>query len=283
MRITPDRQLGEFGEQEVRSRLERALLGASVRFSGFADEGIDLVLQFVSPAPDKQPIHFGVQVKTGNSFAESVGSHWKIKNVEGERFKQWTKSKLPILFVWVQPANPAQCYRAVIRKNTSKNHFLISKKANITPSIRFDLALEYGLSKPEPNAERFHLLRPPLSSGIRPFAKDFYRRELMSTQPVHPLIGTVKFSWRGWRHLTKQGRPLNYIHRSLQLLSLAPWAIENPDELIGMRRLSTDIRGAWTTEVRLIVFRCNGVEILSRPPQILFSFSVSLLHTRIIG
>jgi len=120
--ISPDQQMGEFGEQEVRARLERALSGNGVQFSGVADKGIDLILQFLSPAPDNQPLHFGVQVKTGDSYEESKKTHWRIKNLSELRFTHWTRSKLPIVFVWVRPYKPAECYWAVIRANTSRSH-----------------------------------------------------------------------------------------------------------------------------------------------------------------
>src|SRR5262245_16153920 len=137
-----DRQLGEHGEQEARARLERALLGTGVRFSGFSDLGIDLLLQFGAPRPDGQPMHFGVQVKAGDSYAVSDGGRWRIKNLAEDRFRQWCKSKLPVLFVWVRPQVPAECYWALIKKETSFERFSISKRATITPSLRYDLTLD---------------------------------------------------------------------------------------------------------------------------------------------
>ena len=47
-RKPPDHQLGEFGEQEVRARLERAICGHGFQFQGFADKGLDLLMQFAA-------------------------------------------------------------------------------------------------------------------------------------------------------------------------------------------------------------------------------------------
>jgi hypothetical protein len=101
-----DRQLGEFGEQEVRSRLERALLGSAARFSGFSDKGLDLIVQFNSPAPNSPPLHFAVQVKTGESFAVLRDSRWQIQKLDDLEFRRWTHSQIPVLFVWVRPTVP---------------------------------------------------------------------------------------------------------------------------------------------------------------------------------
>src|SRR6266852_1286313 len=103
-----DQQMGEFGEQEARARLERALIGAGVRFSGASDKGIDLLMQFEAPAPEPQPVHVAVQVKTGDSFAAMHRARWHVRNLDPDRFRQWTRSKVPVLFVWVRPTTPAE-------------------------------------------------------------------------------------------------------------------------------------------------------------------------------
>lgn len=261
----PDAQLGELGEQEARGRLERALLGCGLRFSGFADKGIDLIMQFESPAPDGQPLHFGVQVKTGTSFASGSGAKWLVKNISESRFRQWTKSKLPVIFVWVRPTQPAECYWTIIRRTTSRSHFSIPKRSVINPGMRFQLALEVSVDPGEAVASGpIKLLRPPLGIGLRPFARKFYKTHLMPSRPVHPILGPISFSWRGWRHLTRQGRRQDFIHQSLQLLPATIQAIQSPSELVGLRHLKTLQRGHWTTELRLVVFRSRSVKVLGR-------------------
>lgn len=260
----PDGQLGESGEQEVRSRLERALGGTGMQLSGFADKGIDLILQFTSPAPNKQPLHFGVQVKTGNSFAVDITNRWRIRNLDEIRFQQWKLSKLPIMFIWVRPTNPAECYWRFISRTTDKKHFDISKRSVITPSIRFDCLLAYFFNFTCEQKDEIRLLRPPLATGMRPFAKDYYRELIASSNLTHPFLGKIDFTWKGWKHLTAKKRPLPFIHQSMQLLSTVPWVVQNPNEFIGMRRLRCVTRGAWTIDVRLLIFKTNNVKIVSR-------------------
>ena len=261
--MTVNAQLGEFGEQEARNRLERSLMAAGARFQGFSDKGLDLVLQFEAPV-DRQPLHFGVQVKAGNSYAQSRGSRWLIKNIPADRFRQWTRSKLPVLFIWVRPTTPAECYCILITRDSSLEHFSISKGALITPSLRYDLTL--GMSREQSNATlRGQLLIPPLGSGLRPFAKDRYRALLRLGRPlVNPVLGDVVPSWRGWRHMTRQGRPKRYISQSLQLMPNIADIVSTATQFLGLRRLGRIPRGEWVTEVRLLAFRGPTISFGSR-------------------
>lgn len=261
-----DRLLGEHGEQEARTRLERALLGTGVRFSGFSDVGIDVVLQFVAARPDRQPLYFGVQVKAGDSYATSDGSRWRIKNVAEERLRQWRRSKLPVLFVWVRPQVPAECYWTLIKKDTALERFSISKLATIAPSLRYDLTLESARDESARDEVPAETLRPPLGLGLRPFAKEYYRTVLRASQLVHPVLGPVSFTGHGWRHLTKPGRSQRYIYHSLQLLACLPVVVPCAGVFVGLRRLATIRRGAATTEVRLLVFRGPVAHFRTRPP-----------------
>jgi uncharacterized protein DUF4365 len=200
-----DRQMGEFGEQEARSRLERALIGAGVRFSGASDKGLDLLMQFEAPAPEPQPVHVAVQVKTGDSFAAMHRSRWRIQGLDEARFRQWTRSKVPVLFLWVRPTTPAECYWALIKRDSSREHFSIAKRAFVTPVLRYDLWLEFA-REGDPALVSGELLRPPLSVALRTHAKDYYAQHLIGETVVNPILGSVSFTWNGWRHMTRRGR-----------------------------------------------------------------------------
>lgn len=261
----PDRQFGEFGEQEVAHRLTRALLGDAKQYAGFADKGLDLLVQFPSTAPSAQPLHFGVQVKTGDSFVVEEEGAWRVRGVDERRFREWQRGTLPVLFVWVRP-DPCECYWAVVRKGTSFKHFKISKHALVTPAMRFDLSLEQPLEPPVVSDQAFRPLRPRLSEGLRPFAKRHYRDGLMSWQPDHPVLGKVRFSWRGWRHLTRKGRSQDEIYHSLQLLDSASWLTGNPQTYAGIRRLGVAERGGIVTDTRLVIYDTDNVPFERRPP-----------------
>lgn len=259
-------QLGDTGEQEAQARLQRALQGHGAKLSGFADKGLDLLFQFESPRPDKQPLHFGVQVKTGNSFASLEKGRWHIKNLPAARFHQWTRSKLPVLFVWIRPTEPiAECYWGLIRRDTQRESFSISARASISPVLRYDLTLESARTDEQGKDVRGNLLVPPLNTPLRIYAKTFYKQELMSRQLQNPVVGQVAFTWRGWRHITGQRRPPRYIYQSLQFLSIAADCVSEASRFLGIRRMLQKTRGAWTTEVRLLIFEGPEVHFKIRP------------------
>lgn len=260
-----DQQLGEFGEQEARARLERALVGAGVRFSGASDKGLDLIMQFEAPAPEPQPIYVAVQVKTGDSFANLHRARWHVKNIDPERFRQWTRSKVPVLFVWVRPTNPAECYWALVKRDSSREHFTIARRSVVTPPLRFDLWLELTRDG-EATKLPAELLRPPLSTALRPHAKEYYRRHLLGTEVSNPVLGAVQFTWNGWRHLTRRGRKCADIHQSLLLLPAASEAVSRASRFVGLRRLSHVVRGQWTVDTRLIALRGPVLYLKNRAP-----------------
>jgi hypothetical protein len=264
--MSVDRQLGDSGEKEAKFHLERALLGTAAQFSGFSDQGVDLLVQFPSPSPTSDPLYFGVQVKTGDSFAVQLKGRWKIQNLHADRFSQWQRSPVPMLFVWVRPTTPTECYYGFIRPQTARLQFTLSKRAIISPTLRYDIALEMFASQKANESKPCSLLRPPLTSGIRPHAKDFYRTLMKSESPVHPLLGPVRFTWRGWKHLTAGSRPTSHIHQSLQLLPSVFHATQHVTRFCGMRRLGTTVRGQWITETRLLVFHSDCVAIRTRVP-----------------
>lgn len=261
-----DRQLGDLGEKEVKFRIERALQGTAAQFSGFADQGIDLLIQFPSPAPTADPLYFGVQVKTGDSFAVPQKGRWKMQNIGADRFHQWQRSPVRIMLVWVRPTSPCECFYGFVRPQSARLQFSLSRRATITPSLRYDLGLELFAQQPTQQARPARLLRPPLTTGLRPHAKGFYRELMKGTPQVHPLLGPIGFTWRGWRHLTSKSRRPSHIHQSLQLLPAAHDAIPLATSFQGMRRLNATTRGAWVTETRLLVFHANRIAINTRVP-----------------
>lgn len=260
-----DIQLGEFGEQEARSRLERALLAAGVRFSGASDKGLDLIVQFESTAPDRQPIHFAVQVKTGDSFASLRRGRWHIKNLDPTRFRQWTRSRVPVLFIWVRPSVPAECYWALVKRDSTVEHFTIARRALITPTIRFDLSIESARDGARVRLDA-ELLRPPLSGALRPYAKAYYRSHMLGHTIINPVVGEVMFTWSAWRHMTRYGRKASHIHQSLQLLPNALSAIGQVEHFRALRRLSHVVRGKWAVDTRLLAFRGLDLRFAGRAP-----------------
>ena len=202
-------QIGDSGEKVVRSQLERAIFATGHQLSGHDDKGVDLVLQFPSPSPLGEPLFFGVQVKTGDSFVTSKKGRWRVKpaKLDATRFSQWQRSTFPVLFVWVRPTNPVTCYWRVVRRNSDPKNFTISKSAVISPVTRFDLALERFHQPQTAFVDRQQVLRLPLSKPLRPHAKTYYREIKSKPHASHQLLGETRLTWNAWRHLTSNKRP----------------------------------------------------------------------------
>jgi len=246
-----------------------ALQGATSPFSGFDDKGVDLVVQFQPQIPNPAPMYFGVQVKTGASFGEPDGAHWRLKNVSSSDLNKWSRSNVPIMRVWVRPSSPDEYLWTLITKETNLSEIRFGRKATISPSIRYDLSYQCS-SLPQPKVldNPVELCRPPLGSGLRQYAKEYYRSNLLvGPRPLNPILGPVSFSWAGWQHLTARTRKLAFIQNSLQMLSAARWVVENPSRLVGVRCLPTTVRGDWVSEPRLLAFECSDIPIRYRAPS----------------
>jgi hypothetical protein len=261
-------ELGESGEKEVHALFEKVLFGHAHRYMGRADLGRDLSIQFCSTSPARTPIDLLIQVKAGSSYVEDCGRNWRILNIDERRFSEWRRSRTPVVLVWVDTDfnNRGVAYWKLINRNTSRQYLYISKYARICPVTRFDLPLKIEeFTKLSDALPQYRLLPVGLSAAIRPIAKQYYRNVLMRESPINPLLGPVKFTWKGWRHITNQRRNPKSIFTSLQLLPVALHLIKYPGKLFGFRRLCTAQRGKVVSESRLIAFDYPDVALSYRP------------------
>src|SRR6185369_4336289 len=136
----PNGQLGSSGEKLARTRLEMALQGAAVPFAGFDDKGIDIVVQFQPSTPNPAPMYFGVQVKTGTSFGEADGTHWRLKNIESFDLDKWSRSNVPVILLWIRPGASDEYLWILITKDINVKELRIARAATIVFSIRYDLS-----------------------------------------------------------------------------------------------------------------------------------------------
>lgn len=274
-------ELGEVGEKEVRALFEKALFGHSHRLMGRADLGRDLYLQFSSTSPSRMPLDFLVQVKTGSSHVEDCGGHWRIRSIDERRFNEWRKSATPVVLVWLNTDldEDKTAYWKLINRNTSREHLYVSKHSHVCPITRFELALRLEqLLEPAEIRHRYRLLPVGLNVGVRPRAKSFYKDVLMKCSPVNPRLGPIRFTWRGWRHITNQKRDPRSIFTSLQLLPIITQLIERPGQLFGLRRLGSQRRGKFISDRKLIALEYPGVPLMHRTPARI----VMVLRERII-
>jgi hypothetical protein len=243
---------GKRGERIARHLLQQALDSNVPPVT--PDRGLDALIEFPSPGPGKRRLHLGVQIKTGFSFVEEQEKQWRIK-IERRELARWKASVIPVMFVWVHPDLENAAYWHLITNQTCRDHFFISKRRRITPSTRYDLAMKLEKWEEPEEKQPCELLMPPLRSGVRPVAKELYRHLLRQLPPVNPLLGPVRISWHGWRHISGQGRPARSVVQSLQLLPALQTCLENPLPGPLLRRVSCRRVGTWIFDTRLIIFR----------------------------
>lgn len=260
MSITNNENVGQSGERIARHLLQQAL-GSNVP-AVHPDRGLDSLLEFISPAPGRNRLYVGVQIKTGFSFVEERDHQWKIK-IKRQKFERWKRAGVPVLFVWVHPTLVNSAYWHLVTRDTSRDYFFISKRRLVTPTTRYDLAMKLEEWEVPAQSQPAELLIPPLSSGLRPVAKLLYRDFQNQPPPTNPLLGPVRFSWHGWRHMTSQRRPGRDIFHSLQLLPVLRTALEAPLPHPVLRRIDCPTVGAWVFDTRLVTFRLH-LEIKNR-------------------
>lgn len=262
MTVRDGEKLGSKGENIACFLLEQALDCCVIPWK--PDKGLDAPVQFVSTAPGNALLHFNVQIKTGSSFIEDCGHQWRVKRLDRRYVEQWRHAQTPVVFIWVHPRDENCAYWHLVTQETSPKHFFISKARRISPATRFELTMKLVKWEREERREPFGLLIPPLCAGIRDIAKQQYRRLMSEPQPVNPLLGPVRISWHGWRHMTSQNHRTGDIFRRLQLLPILRWAIENPAIRTGFRRVRTARLGRWVFETRIIPFRVSA-RVYGRP------------------
>lgn len=255
--------LGDFGETEVRNQLERATSGTANRLQGSSDKGLDLILQIPPWTKDGAVAHVPIQVKTGASYAEEKKRRWRVKGIDPVRFKQWTKSQPPVLFVWVRPTNPPETYWGLVTHRSELGRFSLSSRARISPAIRFELLVRVSAQAEQVGTSGWPL-PSPIHVPLRVYGKNFYKSTLFGRTLLHPAIGEVTFTQHAWRHITSQSRRQGAIRRSIELLPFVASAVAAGGRLLGIRRVNVRRRGTWTTETRKLIYDLTPVEVKHR-------------------
>lgn len=253
--ISRNQRLGASGERLARFLIEQSLDAAISPIS--PDRGFDGLIEFVSPSPRSSLLHLALQVKTGNSFARDIGRNWQV-TVERGRLQQWKESQTPVLLVWVSPERTNEALWQVVDRESSKRAVFIPKGRVITPATKYDLTLHLEGWSSDEQSRMCHPLWPPLKRPLREEARIVYRRLMREPHPVSPLLGPVRISGFGWRHITSQGRLQRQVSQSLQLVPVIRWAIENSVPKPKLRRIARQCIGKWWSESRLVVFRVDA-------------------------
>ncbi len=214
-------------------------------------------------------LHVAVQVKTGESHGSmDETGHWKPVSLDPRHFRDWQRGTAPTMLIWFRPRplGDGRAYWALVPREGELRYFKNnSANAWICPVTPFDLSLRLERCHWLAQADREVVLKtfyPGLAMPIRKAAKAYYRR-LMRSQVSNPLVADVRFTWRGWRHITADpsGR---HVDSSLRLLAAAPLVVQKPGRFDTLRRLPQTILGNWVFNSRLIIFKPRVVRFADR-------------------
>lgn len=258
--------VGEIGEQEACSLLQKVLRGHVSRLQGRADQGLDLAFTGRIPCRERPLLHFVAQVKTGHSYVTELDKHRAVKMKRGnaKRLLEWRSLEAPVLFLWVDDRDN-EVYWSIVAKTARAKSVFLSYNSTLSPLTPFDLVVRLNRKRAPINAHiKVRPLYPPAKGSLKQVALSYYREQLLRTSVQNPTLGDVFFTWRGWRHMVGRHHSIAKSMQSLQLLPAAPRVLADPTEICGFRRLSNTPRGRLTTESRLIAFRRPAVEILGR-------------------
>lgn len=255
-----DREKGQHGANLVNFILGKVFYtdGKIQKGDTTYDKGVDFSFKFISPIKNiyfSEPIE--VQVKTGPSYVRKIGNKWKLENVKKDELHKFQNTSSLAILVWVDP-DTSEAYWTHIKKNSHVGHIYISKRATLSPITRYDLMIKHFRKGNKLNSLTgdHKRLIPPLNKGLREYAKDYYKSNLLGKE-IPTLYGTVVISWNGWRKITRAGRKQENIHNSLTLLPILKPALENANMLAGFRRGKLTKKGDRKIETRYIFIESN--------------------------
>jgi hypothetical protein len=264
--------LGEIGEQEACAQLQQVFRGHASRLQGQSDQGLDLAFTCRLPCDEHPLVHFVAQVKTGYEYLRRVGCYeqdcfgiWKGRKTSIKRLFEWRSLEVPVVFLWVNDKT-GQVYWRFISK-TSKGHSVFVRNTDfLCPLTPFDFILRLNKSRVRsiPWKEPITPLIPPVKGSFKDSALRYYCVNFLGKSIDSPIFGKVFFSWRGWRHLVSNQRSVRETTDSLAFLPAIPIVIEDPDGIVGFRRLERVVRGKVTTESRLIAIERKRIDIKGR-------------------
>jgi hypothetical protein len=257
---------GQFGENYVRQIVQSGWRSLVQDMQGINDRGIDFVVQDVHDGR-LTSIQFAIQVKT-SAFTKKFAGRYFPAPVEERHLAFWRDSTLPVVIVCVDVTQPRTiAYWQLIEKDSSPS--IQMDKQRVFEGASRDAviaALRRGIPPRLPLVSATPLY-PPLKEGFRPMAKAYYLSELLGRSVRNELFGPVEFTWKGWKHLTRQSRSGWRIQGSLTLLPAVRPLLQSGAQLWRWRSLPSISRGRLQLFRTLLVF--SGTVILShRAPAV---------------
>jgi hypothetical protein len=214
---------------------------------------VDVKFSFRHAIVDEILITFHAQIKAGPSYKKpsSNDSHL-VLGIDKQTVSALSGTGLPGLLVWVPPPPMDRLYwHASDPRNQIKTPICIQRNQYIRPSLRYDLSRIYDYASFSPGHPQL-TIKTDKPANITNYAKKAYK-ELRSQKPYNSLIGDIRVTRLGWRHVTRRSKTTARRELSLRVVPyLRNFLIKRPDRY-ACNYCGIQVVGKWATESRFLL------------------------------
>jgi len=267
-RTSPQGRTGQWGLEYVRSVVETGWGCILQEFHGSRDVGMDATVLDMQNGR-ATPHRFDVQVRTSEHYTQRPDGF--AVTISGEHRTLWSQLNIPMFLVCVDAPSGGETkafWRRITASDASGGTIFVPRRNVFGPSSRGQILAELRRALPkELPPVKGMILGCPLHLGLRPVARQWYRRNLIPFAVENQYFGPIRFTWQGWRHITRDRRSRARIHASLLLLPSVRPVLRDPMLPVGMRPLDPIRRGGYDYARTLLVFERN-VTFATRSPAV---------------
>jgi len=192
------------------------------------------------------------QVKSGESYRAKSSTKRLLKlTVDSETLDALAEGSQPAFVAWVSPKPHGRVYwQSVTPGRKLKAVLGVPPTQFVTPSLRLDLSRIHAFRSRSQGRPEINL--PVKGDDTLSQAKMDYKA-LKAAPVVSPVIGEVRFTRKGWRHVTRRSRDTAKTHRSFRLLPyLRNLLTKVPDRYL-IERKEPERVGVRTRESREVI------------------------------
>jgi hypothetical protein len=265
-RTTPQGRVGKWGFDYVKSVVETGWRCILQEFHGARDIGMDATV--LDMHNDRATPHqFDLQVRTSEHYHRRPEG-FAVTISPGHR-DLWSQLNVPMFLVCVDAppgAEPKAFWRRITSEDALGGTIFVSRRNLFGPTSRGQILAELRRSLPkELPPVRGMVVGCPLHVGLRAVAKQWYRRYLITSPVDNRYFGPIRFTWQGWRHITRLRRSRARIHASLLILPSVRAVLRDPMLPAGIRPLGPIRRGDFDY-VRTLLWFERIVTFANRSP-----------------
>ena len=267
-RTTEQGRTGQWGFDYVKSVVETGWGCILQEFHGARDVGMDATVLDMHNGR-ATPHRFDLQGRTSQHYARRPDGF--TATISSTHRELWSNLNIPMFLVCVD-APPGDETKAFWRRITPADalggSIFVPRRNVFGPSSRGQILAELRRALPkELPPVRGVILGCPLHVGLRPMARQWYRRYLIPSPVENPYFGPIRFTWQGWRHITRHRRSRARIHTSLLILPSVRAVLRDPMLPAGIRPLNPIRRGDFDYDRTLVVFE-RTVTFANRSPAV---------------